>query len=179
MTAIVKPLSLPVQGMTCAGCVSHVEGALKELPGVSGVAVNLGTNKASLAYDPSRVSLSDLTRAIAEVGYSVPTAELTLEVSGMTCASCVAHVEGALTELDGVSRLRYRFTATGDGATVHTRYFSCDIARWVSGAPGLELGATARSRLVAGSEERLIAGDKVLRVRFAVGLDPREHVVGF
>ncbi len=71
MTAIVKPLSLPVQGMTCAGCVSHVEGALKELPGVSGVAVNLGTNKASLAYDPSRVSLSDLTRAIAEVGYSV------------------------------------------------------------------------------------------------------------
>lgn len=103
MTAIVKPLSLPVQGMTCAGCVSHVEGALKELPGVSGVAVNLGTNKASLAYDPSRVSLSDLTRAITEVGYSVPTAELTLEVSGMTCASCVAHVEGALTELDGVT----------------------------------------------------------------------------
>ncbi|MCL4294462.1 MAG: heavy metal translocating P-type ATPase [Anaerolineae bacterium] len=103
MSAIVKPLSLPVQGMTCAGCVSHVEGALKELPGVSGVAVNLGTNKASLAYDPSRVSLSDLTRAIAEVGYTVPTAELTLEVSGMTCASCVAHVEGALSELDGVT----------------------------------------------------------------------------
>jgi Cu+-exporting ATPase len=112
MTAIVKSLSLPVQGMTCAGCVSHVEGALKELPGVSGVAVNLATNKASLAYDPNRVTLSDLTRAIAEVGYTVPTAELTLEVSGMTLraepqdearASCVAHVEGALTELDGVT----------------------------------------------------------------------------
>lgn len=103
MTAMVKPLSLPVQGMTCAGCVSHVEGALKELPGVSGVAVNLATNKASLAYDPGRVTLSDLSRAIAEVGYTVPTAELTLAVSGMTCASCVAHVEGALTEIEGVT----------------------------------------------------------------------------
>ncbi|HEX9924658.1 MAG TPA: HAD-IC family P-type ATPase [Anaerolineae bacterium] len=104
MTAIVKPLSLPVQGMTCAGCVSHVEGALKELPGVSGVAVNLATNKASLDYDPSQVTLPDLTRAIDQAGYTVPTAELTLQVSGMTCASCVAHVEGALTELDGVTQ---------------------------------------------------------------------------
>src|SRR5574341_737624 len=33
MTATTKSLSLPVQGMTCASCVSHVEGALKELPG--------------------------------------------------------------------------------------------------------------------------------------------------
>jgi Cu+-exporting ATPase len=104
MTAIVKPLSLPVQGMTCAGCVSHVEGALKELPGVSGVAVNLATNKASLDYDPSQVTLPNLTRAIDQAGYTVPTAELTLQVSGMTCASCVAHVEGALTELDGVTQ---------------------------------------------------------------------------
>ena len=30
-------------------------------------------------------------------------AEITLDVRGMTCASCVAHVEGALTDLEGVS----------------------------------------------------------------------------
>jgi Cu+-exporting ATPase len=30
------------------------------------------------------------------------TTELTLQVSGMTCAACVAHVEKALRELDGV-----------------------------------------------------------------------------
>ncbi|MBE7555591.1 MAG: copper-translocating P-type ATPase [Anaerolineales bacterium] len=103
MTANLKSLSLPVRGMSCASCVSHLEGALKELPGVSQVAVNLGTNKASLAYDPSQVSLPVMTRAIAEIGYTVPTAELTLQVSGMTCVSCVAHVEKALTELDGVT----------------------------------------------------------------------------
>ncbi len=103
MTAIPKPLSLPVQGMTCASCVSHVESALKELPGVSNVAVNLATNKASLAYNPAQVTVADMMRAVDDVGYSVPAAELTLQVSGMTCASCVSHVEEALKELDGVT----------------------------------------------------------------------------
>src|SRR3970040_1163201 len=103
MTATTKSLSLPVQGMTCASCVSHVEGALKELPGVSNVVVNLGTNKSSLMYDPARVTLAEMTRAVDDVGYSIPTAELTLDVRGMTCASCVAHVEGALKEVEGVT----------------------------------------------------------------------------
>lgn len=98
-----KSLSLPVQGMTCASCVAHVEGALNELPGVSNVVVNLATNKASLTYDPSRITLADMTRTVDEVGYTIPTTELTLDVHGMTCASCVAHVEGALKELDGVT----------------------------------------------------------------------------
>ncbi len=103
MTAIPKSLSLPVQGMTCASCVSHVEGALKELPGVSNVVVNLGTNKASLTYSPVQVTVADMMRAVDDMGYTVPTAELTLDVRGMTCASCVSHVEEALKELEGVT----------------------------------------------------------------------------
>jgi Cu+-exporting ATPase len=114
MANLTKPLSLPVQGMTCASCVSHVEGALKDLPGVSNVVVNLATNRASLTYDPTRVTLADMARAVDEVGYAVPAAELTLQVRDMTlrqaqgdaCASreAVAHVEGALKELEGVTQ---------------------------------------------------------------------------
>ncbi len=103
MPTTTKSLSLPVHGMTCASCVSHVEGALKDLPGVGDVAVNLGTNKATLTYDPMRVSVGQMARAVLEVGYAVPNAELSLDVRGMTCASCVAHVQGALTELEGVN----------------------------------------------------------------------------
>ncbi|MCL5998033.1 MAG: HAD-IC family P-type ATPase [Chloroflexi bacterium] len=95
-------LSLPVSGMTCASCVAHVEGALQALPGVSNVVVNLGANKASLVYDPAQVGLAQMRRAIDDVGYAVPVNDLTLDVRGMTCASCVAHVEGALKELPGV-----------------------------------------------------------------------------
>src|SRR3990172_6734956 len=104
MTDTTLELTLPVSGMTCVSCVSHVEGALTELPGVSHVVVNLATNKASLIYDPKHADLDEMRQAIENVGYSVPTAELTLEVRGMTCASCVAHVEGALNSLPGVTR---------------------------------------------------------------------------
>jgi len=102
MTETLSDLTLPISGMTCASCVSHVEGALKELPGTSNVLVNLATNKANLSYDPKRVKLDDMRRVVEDVGYSIPTGELTLDVRGMTCASCVDHVEGALKELRGV-----------------------------------------------------------------------------
>jgi len=69
-----------------------VEGALKELSGVSNVVVNLATNKANLSYDPQLVKLDDMRRAIEDVGYAIVVSELTLDVRGMTCASCVEHV---------------------------------------------------------------------------------------
>ena len=110
MTEVLLDLTLPISGMTCASCVSHVEGALKELTGVSNVTVNLATNKANLSYEPQHVNLADMRRAIEDVGYTIPTAEMTLDVRGMTLrqaqggagASCVDHVEGALKELRGV-----------------------------------------------------------------------------
>lgn len=102
MNETLSELTLPISGMTCASCVSHVENALKELPGVSKIVVNLGANKANLSYNPQRVKLDDMRRAVEDVGYAITTAELTLDVRGMTCASCVDHVEGALKELRGV-----------------------------------------------------------------------------
>ena len=103
MTENLLTLTLPISGMSCASCVSHVESALKELPGVSNVVVNRATNKTNLMYDPQRVKLNDMRRAIEDVGYAVTSAELTLDVRGMTCASCVSHVENALKELNGVT----------------------------------------------------------------------------
>ncbi len=102
MTETLLELTLPISGMTCASCVSHVEGALKELPGVTNVGVNLATHKAKLSYDPQLVELDEMRRAVEDAGYAIPTAEFTLDVRGMTCASCVDHVEGALEELRGV-----------------------------------------------------------------------------
>jgi len=45
-----KRITLPIEGMTCASCVSHVEKALQGVPGVSEVSVNLGTEKASFEF---------------------------------------------------------------------------------------------------------------------------------
>ena len=78
MTASDKSISLPIQGMSCASCVAHVEHALTDLPGVSNVVVNLGLGKASLTYDPARVAIPALISAVANVGYNVTIDELTL-----------------------------------------------------------------------------------------------------
>jgi P-type Cu+ transporter len=98
-----KQITIPIIGMTCASCVAHVEGALNNLSGVEKAVVNLGAAKASVAFDPARVSSAQIFAAVKDVGYDVGTAAATLNVTGMTCASCVAHVENALKEMDGVT----------------------------------------------------------------------------
>jgi Cu+-exporting ATPase len=98
---------VPVHGMTCASCVAHVEKALRNVAGVSSVAVNLATESAAvetppLDADARRAALAALRNAIVDAGYEVPTQTIRLAIEGMTCASCVARVEKALTDVPGV-----------------------------------------------------------------------------
>jgi Cu+-exporting ATPase len=92
---------LQVTGMTCASCVRRVEKALQAVPGVTQASVNLATEKASVQAQPS-VDAAALTAAVRKAGYDVVSNETTLEVDGMTCASCVSRVEKALHKLPGV-----------------------------------------------------------------------------
>jgi Cu+-exporting ATPase len=91
---------LPVQGMTCASCVAHVEKALAQVPGVRKVAVNLATESA--AVEGTGLEAAALQRAIGAAGYEVPAQRLRFAVQGMTCASCVARIEQALAAVPGV-----------------------------------------------------------------------------
>ena len=93
-------LVLPVQGMTCASCVAHVEKALAKVPGVGKVAVNLATETA--AVEGSALDVAALRSAVDRAGYEVPTTTQRLAIEGMTCASCVARVEKALLAVPGV-----------------------------------------------------------------------------
>lgn len=58
-----------IVGMTCASCVRHVERALGRVPGVSEVAVNLATERASVVYDPVSASTAQLVKAVEMAGY--------------------------------------------------------------------------------------------------------------
>jgi Cu+-exporting ATPase len=88
--------------MTCASCVSHVEKALNEVPGVTQTVVNLATGRAAVQLDDSSARIERLVEAVQRIGYEVPVETAALTVTGMTCASCVAHVEHAMRELVGV-----------------------------------------------------------------------------
>jgi P-type Cu+ transporter len=94
--------SLGVTGMTCASCVRNVQRSLESLPGVEKVDVNLATERATVVYDPQEVSLESIRKAVKDAGYGISTAEITIPILGMTCASCVRTVEEALLSLEGV-----------------------------------------------------------------------------
>ena len=63
--------SLTIGGMTCAACVSHVEGALTGVEGVAAASVNLATERASVEYVPGLAGVSDLRHAVEDSGYSI------------------------------------------------------------------------------------------------------------
>lgn len=91
---------LEITGMHCAGCAGRVEKALRAVAGVEDVRVNLATGRAQVTHagaDPHQ-----LAAAIVEAGYGVASTPIELEITGMTCASCVRRVEQALQSVEGV-----------------------------------------------------------------------------
>ncbi|KAJ8707875.1 hypothetical protein PYW07_011552 [Mythimna separata] len=142
---------LSIVGMTCQSCVNTIEGALRELAGVSSATVSLSERSAHIRHARGATSARQLADVVYGLGFSVsvthpdpdaysesspqsrseegsgdnikppspvksrtqvngtaspiPENELsrcTLEVRGMTCASCVAAIEKHCTKLYGV-----------------------------------------------------------------------------
>lgn len=96
-------ITVPITGMTCAACVSHVSNALEEVPAVTNVSVSLASEKATLDLaESSQVAAGDLLFALEDAGYGIATEKVTLAVGGMTCPACVSHIENAISDVDGV-----------------------------------------------------------------------------
>lgn len=105
--------TLKITGMTCASCSARVEKVSSRLPGVSEASVNLATEKLSITFDDSQLSLDKIQEAIAKAGYQaapeVTAKEVTVPIAGMTCAACSARIEKQVGKLDGVSLAAVNF----------------------------------------------------------------------
>ena len=95
---------LVLSGLGCPACVRTVEKALRGVPGVESASVNLPTAHAFVDYDPSRTSLVAIHDAVKKAGYRVGVGRARFRIKGMTCASCVTRIEGALKATPGVIR---------------------------------------------------------------------------
>ncbi|GAA6200640.1 heavy metal translocating P-type ATPase [Aquicoccus sp. SU-CL01552] len=96
-----RPITLAVEGMSCASCVGRVDRALAALDGVSEVNVNLAAETAQLSLDaPDR--LEQVVATLDGLGYPARRASVTLNVASMSCASCVGRVDRTLAALPGV-----------------------------------------------------------------------------
>lgn len=63
--------SLPVLEMSCAVCAGNVENIVKELSGVADASVNFAAGMLTVTYDPARITLEDMQKAVQAGGYDL------------------------------------------------------------------------------------------------------------
>ena len=98
----IEEITLAIEGMTCASCISHVTHALENVSGVEKANVNLATEKATVRLEAQAAGLDTLFEAVKDAGYRVRTNNITLAIGGMTLASHASHVERAIEYIPGV-----------------------------------------------------------------------------
>ncbi len=113
-----------VTGMTCASCAKAIERNVGRMDGVHSAIVNLATEKLNVEFDESRTDAGKVKEVVAKAGYSAQedTAhklrEITIPVSGMTCASCAKAIERSIKKLSGINEVNVNF-ATEKASVVY------------------------------------------------------------
>jgi len=64
--------TLRISGMTCNGCVRHVDKALRGVPGVTAVEVNLPEQRAKVVHEDS-APVDAMVAAVESAGYTATT----------------------------------------------------------------------------------------------------------
>lgn len=64
-----KKENIAIKGMTCTACASSIERAMKQVDGVSRVAVNYATEKMMVQYEENQVDLTTIARGVSQAGY--------------------------------------------------------------------------------------------------------------
>jgi copper chaperone CopZ len=66
-----KLLLIKIEGMHCHKCEQAITKALNAQPGVQEVEVDFPSRQASVLFDPSAVTVKELTQAVTTAGYKV------------------------------------------------------------------------------------------------------------
>lgn len=64
-----REIQLTVEGLTCAACAWLIERHLMTLGGLRYINVNTTTHRARIKWDPDQLSLSDILKGFAQIGY--------------------------------------------------------------------------------------------------------------
>lgn len=75
----IQKLTLPVEGMSCAGCASSVESVIKSVEGVQNVGVNYANQTAWIELDSKAIRIEDIRKAVQSAGYDLLPGEMEAE----------------------------------------------------------------------------------------------------
>ncbi|WP_319824644.1 copper-translocating P-type ATPase [Thalassovita sp.] len=154
--------TLQIEGMTCAACVGRVEKALSGVRGVSEAAVNLATETARVTYDDP-ADLTGLVAMLKSAGYPARMTSVTLDIEGMTCASCVGRVDKALEAVPGVAGVAVNLAS--ETAKVDFAEGAVDVAALLRAAKEAGYPAKLRDTAAKRVENRKEEEAKALRGR--------------
>jgi len=92
--------------MNCAACSQAIEKALLKVEGIRKVNVNLSTETAYVVYNQEIINEEKIKEIIRKTGYEVAeeSKKITLQIGGMTCASCSQAIEKTLLKTTGVKK---------------------------------------------------------------------------
>ena len=65
----IREAALMLENIVCAACVWLNERHIAALPGVLSVDINYATRRARVRWDESRIQLSAILKAVADIGY--------------------------------------------------------------------------------------------------------------
>lgn len=123
-------VTLPIAGMSCASCASKIEKGLSSLIGVDTASVSFAAQKATVKYNPSLATETDLEGMIVKTGYEVIKSSgekcVEFKVIGMGSDHCAGVVKTAVERLDGVKSVETNFPnsyahVTFDESRLNTR----------------------------------------------------------
>jgi len=97
-----KQIILPIKGMTCANCVATIERNVKKLDGVQDTIVNLSSEKATVGYDPAKLTLGDVIGRIRRSGYDVAQAEGEFIIKRIADSVDAQRLEKSLSAVEGI-----------------------------------------------------------------------------
>lgn len=138
-----------IEGMTCASCVGRVEKTLKAIDGLTDASVNLANEKATVS---GAATAHAIKAALETAGYPARTETFSLNIEGMTCASCVGRVEKALTALPGV--LEASVNLASETATVTVLAGSVKLADLSAATTAIGYPAKARETATEDQPDR-------------------------
>ncbi|AKB37613.1 Copper-translocating P-type ATPase [Methanosarcina siciliae C2J] len=156
-----KEITLGVSGMTCSACALNIEKVLKKKEGVDSVAVNLELGRAKVSFEPSLISPKEIGEAIESIGYKVEKDKVTLNLQGMSCASCAANIEKILNKTDGVISVSVNFPL--EKAFVEFDSSRISVREIIAAVQGIGYGASAQAETVEYEDREQVSREAEIR----------------
>jgi Cu2+-exporting ATPase len=160
---------LLLEGLRCPACAWLNEQVISAQPGVLGVSVNYATHVATVSWDSARARLSDLLRAVQEIGYRASPFDASRASALQRAERRSALARIVVAGLGAMQVMMYAVPAylAGDGE------MSADIAllmRWASLALALPVVFYSAWPFFAGAWRDLRAGRLGMDVPVALGI---------